>query len=103
MGDYYSLERSVDTMRLEIIREKLANAEATAEDEYRQLCRERPKEYGDKPFCIRENTYKANYYRVLTEDILDILDNDTRARREWEHVFGCETKVPERHFVDWGA
>lgn len=97
------MDYSIDEMKLDIIRSKLKDAERQAAEEYKELCRERPKEYGDKPFCIRENTYKANYYRVLVEDILDILDNDTRARREWEHAFGCDTKVPERHFVDWGA
>lgn len=90
-------------MRLDIIRWKLEDAEQTAEEEFRQLCRERPKEYGDRPFCIKENTYKASFYKALCEDVVFIIgESDSSVRREWERIKAERDPGNTRDF-DWGA
>lgn len=79
------MDYSTDEMKLDIIRSKLEDAERQAAEEYKELCREKPKEYGEKPFCIRENTYKANFYRYLCEDVLWIISlADSQVQKEWQ-------------------
>lgn len=41
--------RTLEEMKLDIIRWKLEAAERRAEEEFDELCHERPKEYGVKP------------------------------------------------------
>ena len=79
-------ERTLDEMKLDLVRWKLEDAEYKAEQEYKQLCQEKPKVYGEKPFCIRETTYKASYYKTICEDVLFYISlSDHGVRYEWEH------------------
>ena len=90
-------------MRLDIIRWKLEDAEQTAESEFKELCRERPKEYGDKPFCIKQNTYKASFYKALCEDIVFMIgESDLYIRREWERIKAEKNSGTVRE-IYWGA
>lgn len=63
------MERTIDEMKVDIVRWRLEDIEQKATAEYKQLCREKPKEYGDRPFCTKEHTYKAAYYKIICEDL----------------------------------
>lgn len=72
-------------MKLDLIRWRMEEAEAKAGEEYKTLCREKPKEYGEKPFCVRETTYRATFYKYLCEDVLWIISlADSQIEREWQ-------------------
>ena len=88
-------------MKLDIIRWMLEDAEQQAAGEYKELCRERPKEYGDRPFCIKENTYKASFYKTLCDEVVFMIgESDVYIRREWERLKA--EKEPEYvRNVDW--
>jgi len=77
---------SIEDMRLDLIRWRTDNAEQIAESEYKELCREKPREYGDKPGCKKLNTYKVEFFQYLIGDIqYYIVDaSDSQIRREWE-------------------
>lgn len=79
------MDRTIEEMKLDIISWRLEGAERAAEQEFKELCREKPREYGDKPGCKRLNTYKAEFYRCLVEDVLYIIDETgNQIRKEWE-------------------
>jgi len=79
------MERTIDEMKVDIVRWRLEDIEQKATAEYKQLCREKPKEYGDRPFCTKEHTYKAAYYKIICEDLLYTLsESDTLVRHDWE-------------------
>ena len=50
------MDRTIEEMKLDIISWRLEGAERAAEQEFKELCREKPREYGDKPGCKRLNT-----------------------------------------------
>lgn len=79
------MDRTIEEMKLDIISWRLEGAERAAEQEFKELCREKPREYGDKPGCKRSNTYKAEFYKYLVEDVLYIIDESgNQIRKEWE-------------------
>jgi hypothetical protein len=79
------MDRTIEEMKLDIISWRLEGTERAAEQEFKELCREKPREYGDKPGCKRLNTYKAEFYKYLVEDVLYIIDESgNQIRKEWE-------------------
>ncbi|MCR4586357.1 MAG: hypothetical protein K5686_11620 [Lachnospiraceae bacterium] len=81
------MERSISDMKLDIVRWELEDAEEVYEQEYKQLCKEKPDRYGDGPFKIKKNSYKANFYKIICESILDTLNqSDGMIRNHWERT-----------------
>ncbi|MCR4585736.1 MAG: hypothetical protein K5686_08430 [Lachnospiraceae bacterium] len=81
------MERSISDMKLDLVRWQLEDAEQVAEQEYKQLCKEKPDRYGEGPFKIKKNSYKANFYKVICESILDTLgQSDGMIRAYWERT-----------------
>ena len=85
------MDRTIEEMQLDIISWRLEGAERAAEQEFKELCREKPREYGDKPGCKRLNTYKAEFYKSLHK--IDSLKMYDRFRQKgWNAELALESK-----------
>lgn len=89
--------RTLEEMKLDIIRWKLEAAERRAEEEFDELCHERPKEYGVKLGCIRLATYKGTFYRILHEDIVWCISEPSLS--SIERIWELEKADKERHEI----
>lgn len=78
-------ERTIDEMKLDILKWQLEDADEVATKEYEELCRERPKEFGDGHFKIKLPTYKCRFYKVMHEELIQMISKPgAEIMRMWE-------------------
>lgn len=78
-------ERTIDEMKLDILKWQLEDADEVATKEYEELCKERPREFGEGHFKIKLATYKCRFYKVMHEELVQMISKSgSEIMRLWE-------------------
>ncbi len=82
-----NMQKSIDEMKLDIIRWQLEDAEKNAEEEYEEYVEEFQETHGNKFGLKGYKSYREDFYKSMYDDLLHtIYESPASSKAMWEQM-----------------